>query len=61
MRICQNCGKNRLKVNQVSHAKNRSKKFLNANIHSATVLVDGKRLHVSLCTKCLRQLKRQIA
>lgn len=44
--------------NNVSHAKNRTKKAFKYNLHSATVLIDGIKKKVKVPTKVLRQLKK---
>lgn len=44
--------------NRVSHAKNRSKHAFKYNLHTVTVIVDGKRQRMRVPTKMLRQLKK---
>lgn len=43
--------------NNVSHAKNRTKRVFKYNLHTVTVLVDGIKQRMRVPTKILRQLK----
>ena len=44
--------------NKVSHAKNRSKRKFKFNLHTVTVLIDGKKQRMRVPTKVLRMLKK---
>lgn len=44
--------------NRVSHAKNRSKHAFKYNLHTATLLIDGKKQRIRVPTRVLRQLKK---
>lgn len=44
--------------NNVSHAKNRTKKRFKYNLHTVTVLVEGVKKRMRVPTKVLRQLKK---
>lgn len=44
--------------NNVSHAKNRTRKAFKYNLHSATVLIDGIKKKIQVPTRVLRQLKK---
>lgn len=44
--------------NKVSHAKNRSKRKFKYNLHTVTVVIDGKKQRMRVPTKVLRQLKK---
>ncbi len=46
------------KGNNVSHAKNRTKRSYKYNLHTVTVMVDGVKQRMRVPTKILRQLKR---
>jgi large subunit ribosomal protein L28 len=54
---CFNCGKGIMYGNNVSHAKNRTKRIFKPNLHSARIVVSGVQKRVKLCTKCQRILK----
>jgi large subunit ribosomal protein L28 len=55
---CANCGKGVMYGHAMSHAKNRSNRLFEPNLHSAKVMIGGALKRVKLCTKCLRQLKK---
>ncbi|OGJ15649.1 MAG: hypothetical protein A2632_00495 [Candidatus Pacebacteria bacterium RIFCSPHIGHO2_01_FULL_46_16] len=43
--------------NNVSHAKNRTKRPFRYNLHTVTMVVDGKKQRMKVPTKMLRMLK----
>ncbi len=45
--------------NNVSHAKNRTKRSFKRNLHTVTIEIDGKKQKMKVPTKVLRQLKEQ--
>ena len=51
---CEVCGKGRQVGNNVSHAKNRTKKVWNANTHTLRVVQNGAVKRISVCTKCVK-------
>lgn len=55
--VCDSCGKGVQHSNLVSHAKNRTHTIRKPNLHSAKLMIDGQRLRVRMCTKCLRTVK----
>ncbi len=57
MAVCSVCGKKRVTGNNVSHAKNRSKRVFMPNLQKVKVATDqgAKKMHV--CTRCLRSGK----
>jgi large subunit ribosomal protein L28 len=54
---CNNCGKGIMVGHNVSHAKNRTRKVFKPNLHPARIEVNGAKVRVRLCTKCLRELR----
>lgn len=44
--------------NNVSHAKNRTKKGFKYNLHAATVMIDGVKKKVKVPSRVLKQLKK---
>lgn len=44
--------------NTVSHAKNRSKRAFKYNLHTVTVVIDGKKQRMRVPSRVLRQLKK---
>jgi large subunit ribosomal protein L28 len=57
MYACFLCEKTVDRGNTVSHAKNRAKTLRKPNLHRARVSVDGEKVRVMLCTKCLRRVR----
>ena len=57
---CFNCGKGIMYGNNVSHAKNRTKRVFKPNLHPARILINGMAKKVKLCTKCQRILKASV-
>jgi len=51
---CKICGKSPLFGHNVSHSKRRTPKRWLPNIQRTTVMVEGKKTKVTLCTRCLR-------
>ncbi|MDO8621386.1 MAG: 50S ribosomal protein L28 [Candidatus Levybacteria bacterium] len=60
-RVCDNCKKGIMYGNNVSHAKNRTKRIFAPNLHVARIMVMGIKKKMRLCTKCVRMLKRKLA
>ena len=56
-RQCMNCGKGVQYGHNVSHAKNRTRKLFQPNLHAARVQMGAHMKRVRLCTKCLRMFK----
>jgi len=51
---CKICGKSPLFGHNVSHSKRRTLKRWLPNIQRTTVMVEGKKTRVTLCTRCIR-------
>lgn len=56
---CDHCGKGSQVGMNVSHSHVRTKKRSRPNLHKTTLVYDGKRQTMKLCTKCLRLAKKQ--
>ena len=56
-RKCDVCGKGPIVGNNVSHANNRTKKWLRPNLHSTRAVINGVKKKVKVCTKCLKSSK----
>lgn len=60
-RICSFCGKRPQVANMVSHANNRTKKWVYPNVHKMRFVVTGcssTKVHAgSVCTKCVKAKK----
>jgi large subunit ribosomal protein L28 len=51
---CAFCAKKRLVGNKVSHSNIKTKTVQRPNLQRVHVIVDGVRMHVRVCTRCLR-------
>ncbi len=51
---CDICGKIPIYGSNVSHSKRHTNRSWTANIHPATIMVNGKMKQLNLCTRCLR-------
>jgi large subunit ribosomal protein L28 len=51
---CDLCGKSPRFGNNVSHSKRHTKRSWVPNIHPVTLIIDGKKKRLNLCTRCLR-------
>ena len=58
MAMCQICGKKPSYGHNVSHAANATPRRWLPNIQSATVTVNGKRVRMKVCTRCLRTMNK---
>ena len=54
MARCEICSKAGMSGNNVSHSKRRTRTRWFANVHRATINVDGAPRRVNICTRCLR-------
>ena len=57
MYVCDHCGKGSQVGMNVSHSHVRTKKRSRPNLHRTTLVYDGRRQSMRLCTKCLRLIK----
>ncbi len=55
---CEICNKTPMFGENVSHSKRHTNRRFNANVHAATVMIDGKMKHITVCTRCLRTLNK---
>jgi len=58
MAKCEICGKSPQFGHNVSHSKHRTNRRWLPNIHTVTIMVDGRRKKVKMCTRCLRTLNK---
>lgn len=56
-KYCEVCKKGVMSGNLVSHSKRRCKSSWAPNIQTVHVLVDGRPVKMSVCTRCLRSGK----
>ncbi len=58
MAKCEVCGKTAGHGNNVSHSKRHTKRVWNPNVHKQTVTVGTFSARLSICTRCLRTLRK---
>ncbi|MCJ7520717.1 MAG: 50S ribosomal protein L28 [Dehalococcoidia bacterium] len=51
---CELCGKGPQFGNNVSHSKRHTKRQWLPNLQTTTVVIDGKKKRMNICTRCLR-------
>ncbi|MBC7333212.1 MAG: 50S ribosomal protein L28 [Actinobacteria bacterium] len=56
-KVCDICKKKPGFGNNVSHSNRKTKRMFKPNIHKAKVEINGKLMHLNLCTKCLKSTK----
>lgn len=56
-KFCEVCKKGISHGNNVSHAKNRTKRIWAPNVQNVRVIVNGTPKRMSVCTRCLRSGK----
>ncbi|HAL47547.1 MAG: 50S ribosomal protein L28 [SAR202 cluster bacterium] len=54
MARCEICSKAGQSGNNISHSKRHTRTRWFANVHRATIYVDGAPRKVNICTRCLR-------
>ncbi|TVR53092.1 MAG: 50S ribosomal protein L28 [Spirochaetaceae bacterium] len=53
-RRCEVCGKQTMSGNNVSHAKNRTRRVFKPNLVRIRTMVGSSKKTIKLCTSCLR-------
>jgi len=51
---CDVCGKAPVSGNNVSHSKVHTKRRFKPNLQNATLMREGRKVRVRVCTRCLR-------
>ena len=54
---CAICGKRPSKGNNVSHANNKTRRNFKPNLQKVSAVREGKKLRLTVCTRCLRSGK----
>jgi large subunit ribosomal protein L28 len=54
MAKCEICGKTAQTGNNVSHSKRHTKRKWAPNVHSANLVVNGRKTRLKICMRCLR-------
>ncbi|MFO8101251.1 MAG: 50S ribosomal protein L28 [Dehalococcoidia bacterium] len=58
---CEICGKSRQFGHRVSHSMHHTNRQWRPNIQKTTVMVDGKKKRINICTRCLRTQMKAMA
>jgi large subunit ribosomal protein L28 len=61
MPMCQICGKGTVFGHQVSHANNRNRRTFKPNLQRVHVLHHGRKMHLTVCTRCIKSGRVQKA
>ena len=56
MAKCQICGKGPQFGHNVSHSEHKTKRQWKPNVQKMTVMYEGKRQRMNICTRCVRTL-----
>ena len=54
MAMCDMCGARRRAGKNVSHSNRHTNRWFMPNIQRATLVINGKRRRMHICTRCLR-------
>ncbi|MHB9145414.1 MAG: 50S ribosomal protein L28 [Symbiobacteriia bacterium] len=60
-RLCQVCGKSVDSGNLVSHSNRKTKRNWSPNVQRVRAIVEGKKVRLTVCTRCLRSGRVQRA
>lgn len=52
--VCSICGKKPMTGNNVSHAHNVNKRRFNPNLQQVNAMVQGQKVKMTVCTKCIK-------
>lgn len=55
-RRCDICGKGPVSGNRISHSHRKTRRVWKPNLHKIKKIIDGKIVHLNVCTKCLKKL-----
>ena len=53
-KFCEVCEKGLMSGHNVSHSNRKSSRFWAPNVQKVRVMLDGKPVHMNVCTRCLR-------
>ena len=55
---CANCGKATVFGQNVSHAKNRTRREFRPNLQKVSVMTNGKMVQKTMCAKCIKAMSK---
>jgi large subunit ribosomal protein L28 len=56
-RVCEICGKKPITGHNISHAHNKTKRRWLPNLQKVNAIVDGKKVKIRVCTRCIKSNK----
>lgn len=61
-RVCSICGKGTMSGNKVSHSNRKTRRTWKSNVQKRAIIdQSGKTVKAYVCTRCLRNQKKQVA
>ena len=57
-KVCEVCGKGKMKGNTVSHSNRKANKHYDVNLQETTMEINGEMKKVKACTKCIKTSKK---
>ena len=60
-RMCEMCGKGKMRGNTVSHSNRKAPRHYKPNLQKETVNIDGNNFSFKICTKCKKTLLKPVA
>lgn len=51
---CELCGKEPMVGDNISHSKRHTRRTWLPNMSKTTIVIDGKKKRINICTRCLR-------
>jgi len=58
-RMCELCGKGKMRGNTVSHSNRKAPRHYKPNLQKESFEIDGNNLSVTVCTKCKKTLTKK--
>ncbi|MBI4059400.1 50S ribosomal protein L28 [Candidatus Microgenomates bacterium] len=55
---CAICGKGKVVGRNVSHSGVHTRRVFLPNLHWKKIVLDGKKVQIKICTKCLKRMKK---
>lgn len=55
-RICELCGKGKMRGNTVSHSNRKAPRHTKPNLQKETVNINGQTMSFKICTKCKKTI-----
>ena len=53
-KYCEICAKGKVSGHNVSHSNRKTNRFWAPNVQRVRVVIEGRPMHISVCTRCLR-------